>query len=144
MVMWVDSFRFNDPSTDQMEFVTALYIDDKNEENPMLMIETPQVETPAQLDYAGRYDELNRLLSAAVVSKSFRNVLLTSPEVALSSGYQGEKFNLSDADRSWLFSIKPTSLVDLAANMVTYQQNLSQECPVTVPLQRTPHYVRVN
>jgi hypothetical protein len=110
----------------------------------MLMIETPQVEACAQLDYAGRYDELNRLLSAAVVSKNFRNVLLTSPEVALASGYQGEKFNLSDADRSWLFSIKPTSLVDLAANLVNYQQQLNQECPVTVPLQPERQYVRVN
>jgi len=110
----------------------------------MLMIESPQVETCAQLDYSARNDELNRLLSAAVVSKSFRNMLLTSPEVALASGYQGEKFNLSDADRSWLFSVKATNLVDLAANMVIHQQKLSQECPVKVPLTPAPHYVRVN
>ncbi len=110
----------------------------------MLMIDTPQVEACAQLDYSARNDELNRLLSAAVVSKKFRNVLLTSPDVALASGYQGEKFNLSDADRSWLISVKPASLVDLAANMVTYQQQLSQESPVKVPLQPTPQYVRVN
>jgi hypothetical protein len=110
----------------------------------MLMIESPQVETYAPLDYSVRNDELNRLLSAAVVSKSFRNMLLSSPEVALASGYQGEKFNLSDADRAWLFSIKPTSLVDLAANMVIHQQDVSQECPVKVPLQPVRHYVRVN
>ncbi len=110
----------------------------------MLMIETPQVEACSQLDDTMRNDELNRVLCAAVVSKSFRNVLLTSPEVALSSGYQGEKFNLSDADRSWLFSIQPANLVDLAANMVNYQQKISQECPVTVPLQPERQYVRVN
>ena len=110
----------------------------------MLMIDSPELQTSGQLDYPARNDELNRLLSAAVVSKSFRNMLLTSPEIALASGYQGEKFDLSDADRSWLFSIKPNSLVDLAADMVTYQQNLSQEIPVEVPLQRSPHYVRVN
>jgi len=110
----------------------------------MLNIESPYVEAAAQLDYLGQNDEMNRLLSAAVVSKSFRNMLLTSPEIALASGYQGEKFNLSDADRSWLFSIKPVSLVDLAANMLTRQQNLSQECPVEVPLQPAPQYVRVN
>jgi len=110
----------------------------------MLMIESPFVETSEQLDYTSRNDELNRLLSAAVVSKSFRNVLLTSPDIALASGYQGETFNLSEADRNWLFSIKPADLVDLAANMVTYQQKLSQECPVKVPLQPAPHYVRVN
>ena len=110
----------------------------------MLNIESPYVEACAQLDYSAQNDELNRLLSAAVVSKSFRTMLLTSPEIALASGYQGEAFNLSDADRSWLFSIKPSSLVDLAANMVTHQQNLSQECPVNVPLQPARQYVRVN
>jgi hypothetical protein len=110
----------------------------------MLMIESPNVEICPQQDYSTRNDELNRLLSAAVVSKSFRNMLLTSPEDALASGYQGEIFNLSDADRSWLFSIKPTNLVDLAANLVIHQQDLSQECPVKVPLQTVPEYVRVN
>ncbi len=110
----------------------------------MLIIESPIVETSGQLDYSPHNDELNRLLSAAVVSKSFRKMLLTSPEIALASGYQGETFNLSDADRSWLFSIKPTDLVDLAANIVVYQQKLSQEHPVKVPLQPVPHYVRVN
>ncbi len=110
----------------------------------MLMTESPHVETCGQLDYSSRNDELNRLLSAAVVSKSFRNVLLTSPEVALASGYQGETFNLSDADRRWLFSTKATSLVDFAADMLIYQQKLSQESPVKVPLQPARQYVRVN
>lgn len=110
----------------------------------MLMIESPQLDVGTQLDYSARNDELNRLLSAAVVSKSFRSMLLSSPELALANGYQGEAFNLSDADRSWLFSIKASSLSDLAANMVTHQQKLGQEIPVNVPLQPEPHYVRVN
>ncbi len=110
----------------------------------MLMIESPLLDTRGQLDNSPHNDELNRLLCAAVVSKKFRNVLLTNPDIALASGYQGESFNISEADRSWLFSIKPASLVDLAADMVTYQQELSQECPVEVPLQPEPHYVRVH
>ncbi len=110
----------------------------------MLMIDSPQLDVGTQLDYPARNDELNRLLSAAVVSKSFRSMLLSSPEIALANGYQGEAFNLSDADRSWLFSIKPTSLSELAANMVTHQQNLSQEVPVKVAMQPARHYVRVN
>lgn len=110
----------------------------------MLMLNTPIMETSQQLDYPSHNDELNRLLSAAVVSKSFCNMLLTNPEIALASGYQGESFNLSDSDRSWLFSIRPTSLVDLAANMVTYQQEGCQEFPVNVPLEPVPHYVKVN
>jgi hypothetical protein len=83
----------------------------------MLITDIPVTQPCTQLDYSARNDELNRLLSAAVVSKSFRNTLLTSPEIALATGYQGETFNLSDADRSWLFSIKPTNLVDLAADI---------------------------
>lgn len=110
----------------------------------MLMIESPTIEACGQLESQSHNDELNRLLCASVVSKSFRNMLLTNPEIALASGYQGEKFNLSDEDRSWLFSIRPTSLVDLAAHMVAHQQIAVQECPVKVPLQPARQYVRVN
>ena len=110
----------------------------------MLMIESPAMGTSSQLDYPSNHDELNRLLSAAVISKSFCNMLLANPEIALTTGYQGETFNLSDADRNWLFSIRPANLVDLAANMVTYQQEPTQDYPVTVPLEPVPHYVKVN
>lgn len=110
----------------------------------MLMIESPGMETSTQLDYPSRHDELNRLLSAAVVSQNFCDMLLANPEIALDTGYQGESFNLSDADRNWLFSIRSSNLVDFAANMVTYQQELNQEYPVTVPLEPVRHYVKVN
>ena len=110
----------------------------------MLLIDVPVTQLSEQLDYPSRNDELNRLLSAAVVSKSFRNMLLANPEIAVSSGYQGEKFNLCAEDRNWLFSMRPTSLVDLAANMVTYQQNLKQESRVKLPVEPVPHLVRVN
>jgi hypothetical protein len=110
----------------------------------MLLIETPVTQISEQLDYPSRNDELNRMLCAAVVSKSFRNMLLTNPEIAVTSGYQGESFNLSDEDRSWLFSIRPTNLVDLAANLVTYQQNTKQDNRMKLPVEPVPHYVRVN
>jgi len=110
----------------------------------MLISESPIMEVRGQLDYPSRNDELNRLLSAAVVSKSFRNMLLVNPEIAVANGYQGESFNLSDEDRSWLYSMRSTSLVDFAANMVTYQQKVSQECPVKIPLEPAHHLVRVN
>jgi hypothetical protein len=110
----------------------------------MLMIETPIMQVSGQVDYPSHNDELNRLLSAAVVSKSFRNMLLVNPEIAVTAGYQGESFTLSDEDRSWLFSMRPTSLVDLAANMVTYQQQGNQECRVKMPMEPAHHLVRVN
>ncbi len=39
--------------------------------------------------------ELNRILSAAVVSRRFRNLLLSDAAAALHSGYNGETFELS-------------------------------------------------
>jgi len=110
----------------------------------MLLIDNSVTQVSGQLDYPSRNDELNRLLSAAVVSKSFRNMLLTNPEIAVASGYQGEKFNLNEEDQSWLYSIRPSNLVDLAANMVTYQQNIKQESRVKLPVEPAPHLVRVN
>lgn len=110
----------------------------------MLMIDAPITQVTPQVDYPTRNDELNRLLSAAVVSKNFRSMLLTNPEIAVASGYQGEKFDLSADDQNWLFSIHPESLVDLAASMVTYQQNSRTETRVKLPVEPVPHYVRVN
>jgi hypothetical protein len=106
----------------------------------MLMIDTPITDGIRQVDNQPSYDELNRLLCAAVVSKSFRNMLLTSPEIAVASGYQGETFNLSHEDRNWLFSIRPASLVELAACMVAYQL----ESKVKLPVESVPCLIRVN
>jgi hypothetical protein len=110
----------------------------------MLITDSPVMQVSGTLDYPASNDEMNRLLCAAVVSKSFCNVLISNPEIAVSSGYQGESFNLSDEDRSWLFSLHPANLVDLAANMVIYQQKTSQENRVTLPVEPEPQYVRVN
>ncbi len=110
----------------------------------MLLIDAPEMQISEQLDYPSSTDEMNRMLCAAVVSKSFRKMLLSNPEIALSTGYQGEKFNLSDEDRSWLFSMRSANLVELAANMVTYQQSSRQENRMKVSVEPVPHLVRVN
>jgi hypothetical protein len=110
----------------------------------MLMTDSPVTQVSGELDYPSSNDEMNRLLCAAVVSKSFRNILMANPEIAVTSGYQGETFNLSDEDRRWLFSIRPANLVDLAANMVTYQQKTIQENQVKLPVEPVHQYIRVN
>jgi hypothetical protein len=110
----------------------------------MLMTDSPVIQVNGNLDYPSSNDEMNRLLCAAVVSKSFRSMLISNPEIAVASGYQGESFNLSDEDRSWLFSIRPANMIDLAANMVTYQQNNIQESRVKLPIEPVPQFVRVN
>jgi hypothetical protein len=104
------------------------------------MIDAPITPVKRPIDTSPDNDELNRLLSAAVISKSFRNMLLTNPEIAVASGYQGETFNLSLEDQNWLYSIRPSNLVDLAANMVTYQQ----ESKLKLPVKPVPHYIQVN
>jgi hypothetical protein len=113
------------------------------EENPMLMTDSPSIQTSAQVDYPSSYDELNRVLCAAVVSKSFRSMLMANPTLAVSSGYQGESFNLSNEDRSWLSSMHPTSLIDFAADLATYQKT-AQENKVPLPVEPIRQYVRVN
>lgn len=111
----------------------------------MLMTDSLGVtQVSSQLEYPSTNDELNRLLCAAVVSKSFRSMLVANPEIAAASGYQGESFNLSNEDRVWLSSIRPSNLVDFAANLVTYQQTSKQEHGVKMPVEPVPQYVRVN
>jgi hypothetical protein len=106
----------------------------------MLMIETPVTTVIKQTGSPPSNDELNRVLCAAVISKSFCNMLLANPEIAVTSGYQGETFNLNPEDQSWLYSIRPANLIDLAANMVTYQK----ETKVNLPVEPVRHLVRVN
>jgi hypothetical protein len=59
--------------------------------------------------------ELSRLLTAAVVSESFRRLLLANPEKALSSGFKGEAFHLGKEEKSRLAAIRASSLADFAA-----------------------------
>ncbi len=106
----------------------------------MIMTDSPELQVSGQLDYPSAGDELNRLLCAAVVSKRFRNVLISNPELAVESGYQGESFTLSEEDRGWLFSLHPANLIDLAAHVVTHQQ----ESRVKLPVQPVPQFVQVN
>ncbi len=75
--------------------------------------------TPVNL--SANFSELNRLLSAAIVSTNFRNLLINSPESALAKGYQGEKFNLSSEEYHWLVSIQASDLPDFATQLLEYQ-----------------------
>lgn len=78
-------------------------------------------ETTTMTDRSVTYCELNRLLSAAIVSTGFRNMLFTNPENALTKGYQGEKFNLTSDEFSWLISVQASDLASFASQLVEYQ-----------------------
>jgi hypothetical protein len=57
---------------------------------------------------------LSRLFSAAVVSRQFRDELLNQPKSALTNGYLGETFSLTDQEQALIISIQAKSLPDLA------------------------------
>ena len=61
--------------------------------------------------------EYSRILSAAVINNSFREMLLKDPVKAVCGGYSGEKFNLNSEDKSRLASIRASSLADFAAQL---------------------------
>ncbi len=62
--------------------------------------------------------DINRVLTAAVVSRSFRNALLNDPAKAIAGGYFGEKFHLSSKTRQRISSMRAVSLADFAAQLI--------------------------
>lgn len=65
--------------------------------------------------------ELSRLINAAVVSPAFCKQLLTNPEAALATGYNGEIFQLASEERERVASIRATSLIDFALKLSNRQ-----------------------
>ncbi len=58
--------------------------------------------------------ELQRILSAAAVSESFRRLLLVDPVQALAQGYQGERFRVDSRSHSFLKSLRVSTLSEFA------------------------------
>jgi len=67
-----------------------------------------------------------RVLSAAVVSSRFRQMLLSDPRRAIASGYGGETFHMDEHEIAWMASIRAKSLDEFARQMT--------EVPSTVPV----------
>ena len=61
--------------------------------------------------------EYSRILSAAVINKNFRRMLLKDPVKAVSAGYSGEEFDLRSEEQRRLAGIKADSLADFAARL---------------------------
>ncbi len=78
--------------------------------------------------------ELNRLLSAAIVSTGFRNLLMTNPEGAIAKGYMGEKFHLSDEEYAWLMSVEASDLTSFAAQLLEFQTVRTPENDLAFPM----------
>jgi hypothetical protein len=80
----------------------------------LIMLLSHPFSTKSQVQHSDGHDGLNHLLSAAVVSRQFREMLLEDPEAALRKGYLGEQFELSHEEREHLTSTRAQSLADLA------------------------------
>lgn len=78
--------------------------------------------------------EVSKLLTAAVVSKAFCQLLLTNPAQALEDGYNGMRFALSNQEKELLLSIRAKSLSELASQMNNRGGNVGQTAPLVSPL----------
>jgi hypothetical protein len=81
----------------------------------------PRHTTPPSAPVQPKQGGISRLLSAAVVDTTFRNMLLTNPRMVLSSGYNGELFPLNREEQETLLSIRATSLTDFANQWIERQ-----------------------
>lgn len=83
--------------------------------------------TPAMRSSAHLSKNLNRLISAAVVSPRFQRLLLSDPVVALAVGYNGESFQLTPAEYAAVTSMRVGSVRDLAAHLLRILPHPSAE-----------------
>ncbi len=77
-----------------------------------------RTEIPLRLKPGVQHPGVSAVFAAAVVSQSFRNLLLKDPEQALKQGYMGKRFDLSREDASLIVSLSAGSLPDLARQVV--------------------------
>ena len=67
--------------------------------------------------------ELNRLVTAAVVSKSFCELLLDDPAEAIAAGYNGEAFLLTAEEQDLVVSIQAATLQEFAIQLLDLTQS---------------------
>jgi hypothetical protein len=81
------------------------------------VMRTPVSHSPTSLS-----KNLNRLLSAAVVSPRFQHLLLSDPASALAAGYNGENFQLTPAEYAAVTSLRVSTVRDFAAQLLRMLQ----------------------
>lgn len=79
---------------------------------------TQAAQPPASLS-----KNINRLLSAAVVSQRFQRLLLADPAKALSVGYNGESFHLTPVEYAAVTSLRAGSIREFAAQLLRLLQS---------------------
>jgi hypothetical protein len=80
----------------------------------MLTLDTYSARSfPSRKTTAGR-SGLHRLFAAAIVSDQFRAKLLSEPEAALTAGYLGQSFVLTDHEKKIIKTVQANNLTDFA------------------------------
>jgi hypothetical protein len=87
----------------------------------------PVMRPPASQPPASLSKNLNRLLSAAVVSPRFQRLLLTDPVAALAAGYNGESFPLTQAEYAAVTSLCVGTIRDFASQLLQIFQQSSND-----------------
>jgi hypothetical protein len=62
---------------------------------------------------------ISRLITAAVINQNFRQLLLSNPEIAINTGFNGESFRLNRAEKEFILSIQASSLADFAKKVAS-------------------------
>jgi hypothetical protein len=71
------------------------------------------------------FDVINRLLTAAVINRRFRQCLLTNPVAAIAGGYHNEQFILSAPVIAALSSIRAATLSEFVHAVVALTHDIS-------------------
>ena len=74
------------------------------------------------------FNEINRLLAAAVVSRKFSALLLSDPAQAIAQGFSGERFNLSAEDYNFVLSVRGSTLQEFSKQLCEHMPRR----PVTI------------
>ena len=81
-----------------------------------------------------RQTEISRLLTAAVINRKFRTLLLTNPASAIDRGFQGEPFRLEREEKDLILAIHATSLAEFARQLTG-----DAEVPTSAPCPSQPN-----
>ena len=93
----------------------------------------PAMRSLASPSPASLSKNLNRLLSAAVVSPRFRCLLLSDPIAALAAGYNGESFQLTPAEYAAVTSLRVGTVPDFAAQLLRMLQCATGDAVLCAP-----------
>lgn len=79
---------------------------------------TVNTKLPLKMKPVDGHAELSGVFAAAVVSQSFREMLLSNPEQALKQGYAGKSFAVSAEAASLIVSLNAKTLPELAKQVI--------------------------